>query len=77
MLTWQTARLLELEAARAGHFVQVRPELVVEIAFDGAQTSPRCSGGVALRFAVCCDTARTRPRAGPTRSRRCRPCARA
>ena len=31
--------------------VQVRPELVVEIAFDGVQTSPRYPGGVALRFA--------------------------
>ena len=29
----------------------VRPELVVEIAFDGVQTSPRYPGGVALRFA--------------------------
>jgi DNA ligase 1 len=31
--------------------VHVRPELVVEIAFDGVQTSPRYPGGVALRFA--------------------------
>ena len=31
--------------------VRVRPELVVEIAFDGVQTSPRYPGGVALRFA--------------------------
>ena len=31
--------------------VYVRPELVVEIAFDGVQTSPRYPGGVALRFA--------------------------
>ena len=34
-----------------GHVVHVRPELVVEIAFDGVQTSPRYPGGVALRFA--------------------------
>ncbi len=31
--------------------MHVRPELVVEIAFDGVQTSPRYPGGVALRFA--------------------------
>ncbi|WP_407655942.1 ATP-dependent DNA ligase [Capillimicrobium parvum] len=51
MLAWQTRRLLELETARTRYAVQVRPELVVEIAFDGIQTSPRYPGGVALRFA--------------------------
>jgi DNA ligase-1 len=51
MLAWQTERLLELESGRDGHIVHVRPELVVEIAFDGIQTSPRYPGGVALRFA--------------------------
>jgi DNA ligase-1 len=51
MLTWQTERLLELETDRDAHTVHVRPELVVEIAFDGIQTSPRYPGGVALRFA--------------------------
>jgi DNA ligase 1 len=51
MLTWQTQRLLELEVARDDWTVHVRPELVVEIAFDGVQTSPRYPGGVALRFA--------------------------
>src|ERR1700742_5012757 len=51
MLTWQTERLLELEERRERHIVWVRPELVVEIAFDGVQTSPRYPGGVALRFA--------------------------
>jgi ATP-dependent DNA ligase I len=51
MLEWQTSRLLELEVAREGHVVHVRPELVVEIAFDGVQTSTRYPGGVALRFA--------------------------
>jgi DNA ligase-1 len=51
MLTWQTEKLLELETAREGHVVHVRPELVVEIAFDGVQTSTRYPGGVALRFA--------------------------
>ena len=51
MLTWQTARLLELESRRDRHAVYVRPELVVEIAFDGVQTSPRYPAGMALRFA--------------------------
>jgi DNA ligase 1 len=51
MLAWQTERLLELETHREGHVVYVRPELVVEIAFDGVQASSRYPGGVALRFA--------------------------
>jgi DNA ligase-1 len=51
MLAWQTERLLELETARDQWTVHVRPELVVEIAFDGVQTSSRYPGGVALRFA--------------------------
>ena len=51
MLGWQTERLLQLESGREGHVVHVRPELVVEIAFDGVQTSSRYPGGVALRFA--------------------------
>ena len=51
MLTWQTEKLLELETARDNYTVHVRPELVVEIAFDGVQTSTRYPGGVALRFA--------------------------
>ena len=51
ILTWQTARFLELETSRKGHVVHVRPEQVVEIAFDGIQTSSRYPGGMALRFA--------------------------
>src|SRR5207237_2519814 len=51
MLAWQTERLLELEERRDSHTVYVRPELVVEVAFDGVQTSSRYPGGVALRFA--------------------------
>jgi DNA ligase-1 len=51
MLAWQTERFLELETHRDGHVVYVRPEQVVEIAFDGAQRSSRYRGGVALRFA--------------------------
>lgn len=51
MLDWQTKRLLELATQRDGHIVWVRPELVVETAFNGLQTSPQYPGGVALRFA--------------------------
>jgi DNA ligase-1 len=51
LLAWQTERLLELETGREGPVVHVRPELVVEIAFDGVQTSRRYPGGMALRFA--------------------------
>ncbi|MGH3320678.1 MAG: ATP-dependent DNA ligase [Streptosporangiaceae bacterium] len=51
MLAWQTERLLALEVSRDSWIVYVRPELVVEVAFDGVQTSPRYPGGLALRFA--------------------------
>jgi DNA ligase 1 len=51
LLEWQTSELLEREIAREGIAVLVRPELVVEIALDGAHTSTRYPGGVALRFA--------------------------
>jgi ATP-dependent DNA ligase I len=51
LLAWQTERLLELEVSRDAWTVHVRPELVVEVAFDGLQTSPRYPGGLALRFA--------------------------
>ena len=51
LLEWQTKELLARETARRGIAVLVRPELVVEIAIDGAQASTRYSGGVALRFA--------------------------
>ena len=51
LLTWQTERLLALEERRDSYTVYVRPELVVEIAFDGVQRSPRYPGGLALRFA--------------------------
>ncbi|HET8968612.1 MAG TPA: ATP-dependent DNA ligase [Gaiellaceae bacterium] len=51
MLAWQTEQLLERESGREGHVIHVRPELVVEIAFDGVQTSSRYPGGMALRFA--------------------------
>lgn len=51
LLSWQTDRFLAIEVARRGIVVEVRPEVVVEIALDGAQVSPRYPGGVALRFA--------------------------
>jgi DNA ligase-1 len=51
ILRWQTERLLELETHREGIAVFVEPELVVEVAFDGLQTSTRYPGGLALRFA--------------------------
>jgi DNA ligase-1 len=51
LLEWQTHALLERESARRGIAVLVRPELVVEIAIDGVQSSTRYPGGVALRFA--------------------------
>jgi DNA ligase-1 len=51
MLAWQTARFEELATERDDWVVQVRPEQVVEIAFDGIQRSSRYPGGVALRFA--------------------------
>ncbi|TDD71585.1 ATP-dependent DNA ligase [Jiangella aurantiaca] len=52
MLTWQTAELLSLaDGPTDGWVVHVRPELLVEVAFDGVQTSPRYPAGVALRFA--------------------------
>jgi DNA ligase 1 len=51
MLRWQTDRLRDLAVDDSGWVVTVRPELVVEIAFDGVQRSTRYPGGVALRFA--------------------------
>jgi DNA ligase 1 len=51
LLEWQTRELLARETERQGIAVLVRPELVVEIALDGVQSSSRYPGGVALRFA--------------------------
>jgi DNA ligase-1 len=51
MLKWQTERLLALEVSRSAHTVYVKPELVVEVAFDGVQESSQYPGGLALRFA--------------------------
>ncbi|MFD9076608.1 ATP-dependent DNA ligase, partial [Streptomyces lasiicapitis] len=51
MLAWQTERLRELAVEDDGFVVRVRPELVVEIAYDGLQRSTRYPAGVTLRFA--------------------------
>ncbi|MEF9902385.1 ATP-dependent DNA ligase [Streptomyces sp. P9-A2] len=51
MLTWQTERLRELAVDESAYVVTVRPELVVEIAYDGLQRSTRYPAGVTLRFA--------------------------
>jgi DNA ligase-1 len=51
MLEWQTKEFLAREVRRDGHIVFVRPELVVEVAFNDVQRSSQYPGGVALRFA--------------------------
>lgn len=51
MLAWQTEQFLAREIGRDDYVVHVRPELVVEIAFNDVQASPRYPGGLALRFA--------------------------
>jgi DNA ligase-1 len=50
-LAWQTAKLQELAMGTDGWTVYVRPELVVEVAFNDVQESPQYPGGMALRFA--------------------------
>ena len=69
MLRWQTERFLELEESRSSNVVRVRPEQVVEIAFDGLQTSSRYPAGMAQRFARVVATATTRVPPRPTPSR--------
>ena len=51
LLEWQTHELLARETRRDGYAVWVKPELVVEIAFNDLQESPQYPGGLALRFA--------------------------
>ena len=52
MLRWQSAELPRHAAGPTdGYLLELRPEVVVEIAFDGVQTSPRYPAGLALRFA--------------------------
>ena len=63
LLTWQTAEFLARETHREGIAVFIRPEMVVEIALDGVQSSTRYPGGLALRFAR---VKRYRPDKAPT-----------
>jgi len=51
LLSWQTRELQAREVRRDEWTVHVRPELVVEIAFNDLQESPHYPGGLALRFA--------------------------
>jgi DNA ligase-1 len=51
LLQWQTDEFPAHETHRSASTVFLRPELVVEIAIDGVQRSPRYPGGLALRFA--------------------------
>ena len=51
LLAWQTTEILARETRRDAMTVYPRPELVVEIAFNDLQASPRYPGGIALRFA--------------------------
>lgn len=51
LLQWQTDTFPSYETDRSPYAVFLRPELVVEIAIDGVQQSPRYPGGIALRFA--------------------------
>lgn len=51
LLQWQTDTFPSYEIDRSPYAVFLRPELVVEIAIDGVQQSPRYPGGIALRFA--------------------------
>jgi DNA ligase-1 len=52
MLRWQSAELpLHAAGPTDGYVLDLRPEVVVEIAFDGVQTSRRYPAGLALRFA--------------------------
>ena len=51
MLRWQTEEFLKLEVRREGHVVYIRPEIVVEIAFNEVQESSQYPGGLTLRFA--------------------------
>jgi DNA ligase-1 len=51
LLAWQTERFLQLEIGRDDYTVFLKPEVVVEVAFNDLQESPHYPGGLALRFA--------------------------
>ncbi|MEX2393718.1 MAG: ATP-dependent DNA ligase [Actinomycetota bacterium] len=63
LLDHQTKEIGARKIEQQGIFVRARPELVVEIAIDGVQRSPRYPGGLALRFAR---VKRYRPDKSPT-----------
>ena len=65
MLRWQTEKLTFARDRRDSWTVSVRPELVVEVAFNEIQESPRYPGGLALRFAR---VKRFRPDKSPSES---------
>jgi len=48
---WMTKRLLELKLEDDGYTVKVRPKIVVEVAYNEIQRSPKYRSGYALRFA--------------------------
>jgi len=48
---WITNKLLELKIADEGYRIWVKPEIVVEVAFNEIQRSPKYKSGFALRFA--------------------------
>jgi len=48
---WMTKRLLELKISDDGYTVTVRPRIVVEVAYNEIQKSPKYKSGYALRFA--------------------------
>jgi len=48
---WMTERLQSLKVSESSYTVHVRPELVVEVAFNEIQRSPHYESGYALRFA--------------------------
>jgi len=62
ILEWQTKTFPELEVKSEGHVMYLRPEIVVEVAFNDVQESPRYPGGMALRLAR---VKRYRPDKGP------------
>ena len=51
MLRWQTAEFPRHESHRDGWAIYLKPEIVVEIAFNEIQESSQYPGGLALRFA--------------------------
>ena len=71
MLAWQTERFRSSPIDRGDWVVTLRPEQVVEIAFDGVQRSTRYPGGMALRFARVLRYRDDKPVS--TRSTPCRP----